>query len=256
MNTARSADGTQIAYEVSGTGPAVVLIDAASGYRDFNSLRPLADLLAKEGFTAYTYDRRGRGLSTDTQPYAVEREIEDLAAVIEAAGGEVMIYGWSSGALLAIRAAGSGLPITKVGLFEPPMGADTGKEADAEVFAQLKSLIAAGRRGEAVDLFHITIGVPPEIIEQMEPTKPLLEAIAHTYPYDWEIAMTTTFDHVKAVPHATLVMDSAATGEEMNSGVEQVVKSLPNGVHRRFEAGWHGVPPEQMAPVLAEFYRK
>lgn len=261
MTTVRSADGTQIAYEVAGTGPAVVLIDAASGYRDFNSLRPLADLLAKEGFTAYTYDRRGRGLSTDTQPYAVEREIEDLAAVIETAviepaGGEAMIYGWSSGALLAIRAAGSGLPIKKVGLFEPPMGADTGKEADSEVFAELKALIAAGKRGEAVDLFHTTIGVPPEIIEQMGPAKPLLEAIAHTYPYDWEIAMTTTFDHVKAIAQATLVMDSSATGKEMNSGVELVVKSLPNGIHRRFEAEWHGVPPEEMAPVLAEFYRK
>ncbi|SMD21084.1 alpha/beta fold hydrolase [Kibdelosporangium aridum] len=253
MGTAVSADGTKIAYEREGTGPAVILVDAAGGYRDFNSLRPLADLIAKEGFTTYTYDRRGRGLSTDNQPYAVEREIEDLAAVIDAAGGQASVYGWSSGALLVMRAAASGLPITRLAVFEPPYGGSD--EHDDEVREQLEALVAEGKRGAAVDLFHQVIGVPEEIMAQMDPIKPMLEKIAHTYPYDWTIAGTTSPEHITAVPTPTLVLDSTATGKDMHDGVEQVAKLIPNAVHKRLEGEWHGVPNEVLAPELASFYK-
>lgn len=253
MGTAVSADGTKIAYEREGTGPAVILVDAAGGYRDFNSLRPLADLIAKEGFTTYTYDRRGRGLSTDNQPYAVEREIEDLAAVIDAAGGQASVYGWSSGALLVMRAAASGLPITRLAVFEPPYGGSD--ERDDEVREQLEALVAEGKRGAAVDLFHQVIGVPEEIMAQMDPIKPMLEKIAHTYPYDWTIAGTTSPEHITAVPTPTLVLDSTATGKDMHDGVEQVAKLIPNAVHKRLEGEWHGVPNEVLAPELASFYK-
>ncbi|ALG13071.1 alpha/beta fold hydrolase [Kibdelosporangium phytohabitans] len=252
MNTARSADGTRIAHDHAGSGPSVVLIDAAGGYRDFNSLRPLADQLADKGFTTYTYDRRGRGLSTDTAPYSVEREIEDLAAVIDVAGGQAAVYGWSSGALLAIRAAAAGLPITKLAVFEPPYGgSDT---HDQELVNQLKTLVAADNRGEPVDLFHRAIGVPDEIIAQMGPVKPLLEKIAHTYPYDWTIAGTTTTEHIKAVRVPALVLDSTATGKEMHDGVEEVARLIPQATHKRLDGEWHGLPDEVLAPELASFY--
>ncbi|ONI70339.1 hypothetical protein ALI144C_47590 [Actinosynnema sp. ALI-1.44] len=253
MDTARSADGTRIAYDHAGSGPAVVLVDAAGGYRDFNSLRPLADLLADKGYTTYTYDRRGRGLSTDAGQYAVKREIEDLAAVIEAAGGQAAVYGWSSGALLGIRAVASGLPITKLAVFEPPYGgSDT---HDEDLVSQLRDLVAAGDRSAAVDLFHRAIGVPDEIIAQMGPVKPLLEKIAHTYPYDWTIAGTTTAEHISAVHVPTLVLDSTATGKEMHDGVEEVARLIPNATHKRLDGEWHGLPDEVLAPELASFYR-
>ncbi|MET0235766.1 MAG: alpha/beta hydrolase [Kibdelosporangium sp.] len=253
MAVVRSADGTQIAYEVTGSGPAVVMIDAAGGYRDFNSLRPLADLLAKDGFTTYTYDRRGRGASTDAGDYAVEREIEDIAAVIAEAGGEAMIYGWSSGALLGVRAAAAGLPITKLALFEPPYGSE--EAHDAETLATLKTLVAEDRRGDVVDLFHTAIGVPPEILAGMEPIKPMLEAIAPTYVYDWQIAATTTTAHMASVRVPAFVLDSTATGPEMNDGVDEIVKALPHSTHKRFEGEWHDLPIDVLAPELAAFYK-
>nr|WP_042183329.1 alpha/beta hydrolase [Kibdelosporangium sp. MJ126-NF4]CEL15442.1 probable hydrolase [Kibdelosporangium sp. MJ126-NF4]CTQ92155.1 probable hydrolase [Kibdelosporangium sp. MJ126-NF4] len=253
MDLARSADRTEIAYDRAGSGPAVVLVDAASGYRDFNSLRPLADRLAEEGFTTYTYDRRGRGLSSDTEPYAVEREIEDLAAVIDAAGGQAAVYGWSSGALLVIRAAASGLPITRLAVFEPPYGGE--ETHDQGMVDELKALVAAGKRGEAVDMFNKAVGVPDEILAQMDPIKPMLEKIAHTYAYDWTIAGTTTHEHIKAVPVPTLVLDSTETGKEMHDGVEEVARLIPDAVHKRLDGEWHGVPTEVLAPELASFYK-
>jgi pimeloyl-ACP methyl ester carboxylesterase len=121
--TVRSADGTSIAFSQVGTGPALVLVDAAAGFRGFGPMGPLAVELAPE-FTVFTYDRRGRGESTDTPPYAVEREVEDLQALIEAAGGSACVYGFSSGAVLALRAAADGLPIEKLALMEPPLELD------------------------------------------------------------------------------------------------------------------------------------
>jgi pimeloyl-ACP methyl ester carboxylesterase len=213
----------------------------------------LADQLADHGFTTYTYDRRGRGLSTDTAPYAVGREIEDLAAVITEAGGEAYVYGWSSGALLAIRAAAAGLPIAGLGLFEPPYG--DADEQDDEVLEQLKALIAADLRGDAVDLFHEAIGVPAEILAGMAPVKPMLEAIAPTYVYDWTIAGTTTLDHARQIQVPTLVLDSTATGAEMGDGVEKIVEALPGSTHHRLDGEWHGLPPEVLAAELAAFFR-
>ncbi len=110
MPSVQSDDGTSIGYTSIGEGPPVVLVDPAGGFRGFGLLTPLAERLASD-FTAITYDRRGRGESGDTLPYAVEREIEDLAAVIDVAGGSAFVYGFSSGAILALWAAADGLPI-------------------------------------------------------------------------------------------------------------------------------------------------
>jgi pimeloyl-ACP methyl ester carboxylesterase len=116
----RSADGTEIAFDRSGSGPALVMVDPALGYSGFDNIRGLGALLAAD-FTVYTYDRRGRGESGDTAPYAVEREVDDLGAVIAAAGGSAFVYGFSSGGLLALHAAAGGLPIRKLAVLEPPV---------------------------------------------------------------------------------------------------------------------------------------
>jgi pimeloyl-ACP methyl ester carboxylesterase len=164
----RSADGTTIAFERTGAGPALILVDAAGHYRDFSSFGTLTGLLAPD-FSVFTYDRRGRGRSTDTLPYAIEREVDDLAALFAEAGGLAFLYGVSSGALLALQAAASGLAIPKLALFEPPIGSDEDASADTDFTRELADLVAAGRRGDAVERFHLGIGVPRQVGDGTHP---------------------------------------------------------------------------------------
>ncbi|WP_147375399.1 alpha/beta fold hydrolase [Jiangella rhizosphaerae] len=178
---ARSADGTPIAVSRSGEGPALVMVDPAGA---FHGLRPMAGVvpLLAERFAVHTYDRRGRGDSGDTSPYAPEREVEDLAAVIELAGGEADVYGFSSGAAVTLRALAAGLPIRRAALLEPPFV--VGQPADEEFTDRLRDLIGRGERGAAVEFFNRAVGVPDEWIQQLRshPAWPGLEALAPTSP--------------------------------------------------------------------------
>ncbi|QBI19869.1 alpha/beta hydrolase [Egibacter rhizosphaerae] len=248
----RSADGTMIALQRGGAGPPVVMVDPAGGYRDFDNIRGLGALLA-EHFTVHTYDRRGRGNSTDTQPYAIQREVDDLEAVIDAAGGAAMVYGLSSGALLAVHAAASGLPIRKLALFEPPIDPD-GQPGD-DLSSRVAERVDAGERGEAVDLFLGSIGVPDEVIAGMGPVKPALERVAHTLVYDCTIAESTPLELLGEVTVPALVMDSEASSDDLTGGAAAVAEALPLGAHRRLPGEWHGVADEELAPVLMEFFR-
>jgi pimeloyl-ACP methyl ester carboxylesterase len=154
MPVATSADGTAIAYERTGTGPALILVDGAMCYRAAGPMRPLAALL-QDSFTVYTYDRRGRGESSDTTPYDVAREVEDLQAVIAQAGGEACVYGISSGAALALATAAAGPGITKLALFEPPFMAEVEDGARIKEYTErLNELLDAGRKGDAVGQRH------------------------------------------------------------------------------------------------------
>ncbi|HEY3143266.1 MAG TPA: alpha/beta hydrolase [Acidimicrobiales bacterium] len=250
-----SADGTTIGFTESGSGPVLILVDGASCYRDFGPLASLAGLLAAD-FAVYTYDRRGRGESTDTPPYAIEREVEDLAALIEEAGGSAFLYGVSSGALLALHAAVAlGPAIPKLALFEPPIGDDEDQVTQAAFTAELAELIAAGRPGDAVERFQTGIGVPPEMVAGMRqaPFWPALEAIAPTLIYDCTISAATTLDDVAAVKAPALVIDSEASSENLTGWAAAVVDALPNGTHRSLVGQWHSVPDEDLAPVLTEF---
>ncbi len=150
-----SADGTSIAVEREGDGPALVLVDAAGSFRGFGPMGALPGALAPE-FTVVTYDRRGRGESADTAPYSVDKEVDDLRAVIEAAGGSAFVYGFSSGAVLALHAAACGLPITKLALLEPPLALDDepSDPAEQDLQAEIAELIAADRRGDAIVQFN------------------------------------------------------------------------------------------------------
>jgi pimeloyl-ACP methyl ester carboxylesterase len=249
QESVRSADGTEIAFERSGSGPALVMIDPALGYAGFDNIRGLGALLAAS-LTVYTYDRRGRGGSGDTAPYAVEREIEDLAAVIAEAGGAASVYGFSSGALLALHAAAAGLPIGKLALFEPPVRGE-GEPPDTGFTAELAALVASGRRATAVERFFAAIGVPPEMTPA--PVPPALETVAHTLVYDCEISNATTFELLRSVQTATLVLDSEGSSDDLATGTAAIAEALPNGTRRSLTGEWHGVPDEDLAPVVAEF---
>ena len=248
-----SSDGTSIAFERSGAGPALILVDAAGSYRDFRPLRAPVERLA-EHFTVYLYDRRGRGASGDTPPYAVGREVDDLAALVAEAGGSASVYAMSSGGLLALHAAASGLAIPKLALFEPPIEPNEVPTGETEFTAELAALVAAGRRRDAVERFHHGIGVPDEVMDQMTPAVwAALEAVAPTLIYDCRLSDAMSLGLIGSVTAPTLVLDSQGSTGDLSGMSATVVKALPNGVHRSLAGGWHGVPDETLAPVLIEF---
>jgi pimeloyl-ACP methyl ester carboxylesterase len=250
-----SSDGTTIAVERAGDGPPLIAVDAAGSYSGFRPFPAPVELLAPH-FTVYVYDRRGRGASGDTQPYAVQREVDDLAALIAEAGGSAFVYAFSSGGLLALHAAASGLAIPKLALFEPPIEPDQRTTGESAFTAELAELVAAGRRRDAVAFFNRGIGVPDEIMAQTAPeTWAALEAIAHTLVYDCRISDATSLELLRSVKAPTLVLDSESSGEELTGMAAAVAAALPNGTHRSLAGGWHGVPDDALAPVLAEFFR-
>lgn len=245
-----SNDGTAIAYEQVGAGPALVMVDPASGFHGFRPTAPLIPLLA-ERFTVFTYDRRGRGNSGDTLPYAVEREVEDLRAVVGAAGGEAYVFGFSSGAALAMHAAGPG--ILGLTLLEPPVDFDA---PPSPLGAEVTELVAAGRRGDAVEHFNRSIGVPEELIEGMRqaPFWSDLEALAHTLAYDTLVTGSLTSPRVAEIEIPTLVVNSEQSDDRLVRWSEQVAAALPNGRHRSLPGEWHLVDPKLLAAEMTAFF--
>ncbi len=256
MSTITSADGTRIAYERTGSGPAVILVDAASCYRGFGPMVPLPGLLDRD-FAVIRYDRRGRGESTDTAPYAVDREIDDLQALIELAGGSASLFGFSSGAVLALRAALRGLPVRRLALLEPPLALDDVPDpADDALAGELTALVEAGRRGDAVVHFNQSIGVPEEMIAGLVGSEawPALEQLAHTLVYDCEVTAQLPVDRMRELATPTLVVNSEQSDERLRGWSRRLQELMPNAVHRELKGEWHGVPLEDLAPELIRFF--
>jgi len=262
MNTVRSKDGTPIAFDRSGKGPALIMVDGALCYRASGPSGPMARLLA-EHFTVYAYDRRGRGDSGDTGPYAVEREIEDLGAIIDEAGGTAFVYGISSGAALALEAANRGLPIRKLALYESPCIVDeTHAPLPADFLSRLNGLVAANRRGDAVKMFLRLVDLPSIAILMMPmmPAWSKLKAVAHTLPYD----ITIVQDNQRGQPFRsgrwsaatmpTLAMDGSRSPDWMRNGMRALARELPNATFRTLEGQTHMVKAGALAPVLTEFF--
>ena len=260
MKKVQSVDGTIIAYDQVGSGPALILVDGALGSRAFGFMEPLAALLAPH-FTVFTYDRRGRGESTDTQPFAVEREIEDIEALINEAGGEAFLYGISSGAALALEATIKlGHKVKKLALYEAPYDSDDARKLAFRTYRkQLVEVLAEGQRGDALGLFMLFVGMPPEHLEGARklPMWPMWEAVAHTLPYDaaalGEDGSVPT-EKAARVPVPTLVMDGSASFPFMNTTAVALAKAIPNSEHRTLEGQTHEVEAQVLAPVLVEFF--
>jgi pimeloyl-ACP methyl ester carboxylesterase len=256
-----SADGTPIAYERFGEGQPLVVVGGATC--DRARMRPIAKELARD-FTVINYDRRGRGDSGDTLPYAVEREVEDLAALIDAAGGPASLYGHSSGAALALHAAAHGLPIGRLILHEPPYTPDREEERRTarEYGEHLRALLSDGRRGDAVELFMTVVGMPPEMVREMRRNDPAwagLEAVAPTLAYDSEVmgdisaGGTLPTELAGRVATPSLVLSGGASPGWMIDTGRRVAQVLPNGRHMTLDGQEHVVPPQILAPVVAEF---
>ncbi|MEN3359179.1 MAG: hypothetical protein V7637_3161 [Mycobacteriales bacterium] len=254
VDTLRSADGTNITLERRGSGPVVIVVDGALCFRAFGPSAGLAPLLAAEGLTVYTYDRRGRGRSGDTGPYAVEREIEDLQAVVNAAGGDgVGIYGMLSGAVLALRAVSSGLTgVGKLALWEPPLATAEGED----IRPTLDELVAADRRGEAVELFQTTIGVPADAraMTRRSPAWRALEATAPTINYDLTVTADASADDFRSMTQPAIVIDTA-TSDRLHKDALTLAEALPNAEYRTVGAAGVGRPlTSDLLTVLAEFF--
>jgi len=256
----KSRDGTMIAFEIAGQGPPLILVGGAFCDRKARaSGTPLAGPLASR-FTVLSYDRRSRGDSSDTPPYDIEREIEDLAALIEQTGGSAYVYGISSGALLALDAAVSQLPITKLALYEPPIILDAARAKGMENVAdELASITVAGRRSDAVELFMTKVlHMPPPAIEQMKksPFWANLEALAHTLTFDVRITAraASLVERANSVQAATLALQGDAAPPWMADGIRTLVGKIPGARHQTLEGQTHDVDPKVLAGALDAFF--
>jgi pimeloyl-ACP methyl ester carboxylesterase len=256
-----SADGTRIAYDQQGAGrPALILVDGAMCSRSSGSKPELVRLLAAR-FTVYSYDRRGRGDSGDTQPYSVEREIEDIAALIAAAGGTACLYGHSSGASLALDAAVAlGGQVSKLAMYEAPYNDDPAvRQAWRQYLCQLAEVLAAGRRGDAIALFMAYTGVPAEQIEGMREAQfwPAMEALAPTLRYDHAAIIgedgSVPAERAARVAVPVLVMYGDASFPFMGETARTLSQVMPGAQLRILQGESHNVSPAVLAPVLGDF---
>lgn len=259
MSKVTSRDGTQIAYDKRGQGPAVILVDGALCYRSFGPMTGLAELLAPH-FTVYNYDRRGRGESGDTLPFSLEREIEDIEALIREAGGRAFVFGISSGGALALEAAiRLGGQIRKLAVYEVPyVSGAPFEQAWRDYRRELSGLLAQEQRGDAAALFMKLVGTPDEQVEGMRhaPIWPMFESVAPTLAYDAEALgedRSVPTQHVARVQVPTLVLNGTVI-PFMRTTAEALAKAIPGARQRTLEGQPHDVDLKVLAPELVEFF--
>jgi pimeloyl-ACP methyl ester carboxylesterase len=262
MPTVTSADGTTIAYETTGTGPALILVDGAMCYRDQGPARGLAAALA-DTYTVYFYDRRGRGDSGNTLPWSPQREIEDLAALLKAAGGTAYLLGTSSGAVLAADAADRLPGFSRLALYEPPFIVDDTHAPRPDTFlAETEALIAAGDTGGAVKKFLRSVDMPGFAVQILALLPPFrkIKAAAHTLPYDLRILGDTgrgkPLDPARwsGVTASALVLDGGKSPQYMRNAARALSEALPKAEYRTLPGQTHLVKPAALAPVVKEFF--
>lgn len=260
MSKVLSKDGTEIAFAKLGHGAPVILVDGALCSRAFGPLPNLAKLLAPH-FTVFNYDRRGRNESGDKAPYAVQREVEDIEALINEAGGSASVFGTSSGAALALAAAANRANIKKLALYEPPFiaGRRVGRSAPPDSEAQLRRLVDQGKRADAVKFFMVDMVGMPAIftyIMRILPVWPKLKAVAHTLPYDAAVLGDFSLPRERAASVAvpTLVMGGEKSPVELRGAVDAVAEAIPGAKLQMLKGQTHNVDVKVLAPVLVDFF--
>jgi pimeloyl-ACP methyl ester carboxylesterase len=263
VSFATSKDGTRIAYERFGSGPPVILIGGAGNTRQFPPICavPMAELLAPR-FTAVAFDRRGRGDSSNTLPYAVAREVEDVAALIEAVGGPVRLFGHSSGGALVLQAAMAGLPIAAAAVYEVPYSMDAAAVAEGRAYAhELDGLLEGGKLGEAAASYLAMTGMPPEMIDELKqsPMWPAMEQMAPTLAYDIKVVHEGGGDYVPVAQIASIrvplmAMAGGESPDWMKAAARSIADAAPAGTYREFAGADHMVDEAVVAPVLMDFF--
>lgn len=259
--TVTSADGTPIVVEATGTGPALVLVDGAMCSREFGPARDVAKELA-DRYTVHVYDRRGRGDSGNTEPYAVEREIEDLSAVIAGAGGNAFVMGQSSGAALALEASAAGVPMRKLAVYEAPyVGVTPIRGRKPDYLADLQRLLDEERHGAMIDYFMVRmVGGPaflPIMMRLMPKVWNQLKAVAPTLIYDTRILGDFTVDpeRLGRVGAPTLVLGGAKAKPNMRKAVEDVAAAVTGKPPVILAGQTHNVAPAVLVPELIAFFQ-
>jgi pimeloyl-ACP methyl ester carboxylesterase len=260
METVRSADGTTIAYDQAGHGPVLIIVDGAMTTRSSGTKPQLIDLLAAH-FTVLGYDRRGRGDSGDTQPYAVEREIEDIEALIDQVGPAASLYGHSSGGCLALDAAARlGAKVSKLAIYEAPYDDDPAvAQRWAQYLEQLAAALAEHRRGDAAALFMRYVGMPAEQVGAMRqaPFWPEMEAVAPTLAYDHAGVIgkdqSVPVERAARIGVPALVMYGTSSPPFMAQTARTLSRALPHAELRGLDGQDHSVDPAVLAPVLTAF---
>lgn len=257
METTTSKDGTTLAFDRRGEGPPVVLVGGAS--IDRTASAGLASELASD-FTVLNHDRRGRGDSGDTPPYSVDREIDDIMAMLDVAGGGAHLFGSSSGAALALAATTAGLPVTKLALWEPPFIPEGERRPPADTASILRAFVDEDRRGDAVEYFMAkVVGLPQEVVEQSKssPVWAQQEALAHTLAYDAEIMddYTLPTESAATVAVPTVVMAGDASFPWMAVTARALADAMPNGELRILEGQSHGASPQVLGEAVRTFLR-
>lgn len=261
MRTVTSKDGTTIAFDQRGQGPAIILVGGAFQQRAGDSgTTTLAELLAQH-FTVYHYDRRGRGDSSNTLPFAVEREIEDIEALIDDAGGSASLFGMSSGGALALEATLQlGDKVRKLAIYEAPYNDDeTARQAWRSYRQKLDAALAESRQGDAAALFMKLVGMPDDQLEGMRhaPMWSAFEVVAPTLAYDAAVMgdeAAVPVEQAAKVRVPTLILTGGATYPFMHIAADTLVNAIPNAKRDTLEGQTHAVAPEVLAPVLDEFF--
>jgi pimeloyl-ACP methyl ester carboxylesterase len=260
METTRSADGTRIAYVANGSGPPLILVGGAfCDHRARAAGLPLSRAL-EASMTVVCFDRRGRGESGDTSPYAVAREVEDLSALVEVAGGSAAVYGHSSGAVIALEAAAAGVSIERLALYEPPLVfADQRAAMPDDLVEQLVALTSADRRSEAAELFLTKgVGVPLPAVERIKasPGWPSLMALAHTLSYDATLTRDpeALLARGASVTQPALLMAGEKSEAWMRAGVERLAAAVPGARQATLAGQTHEVQVEPLSELLLEFF--
>ena len=260
-HTTTSRDGTIIAFTKRGSGPPLIIVDGAFCYRENGPATELALLLAQQ-FTVFTYDRRGRGRSGDSAPYAIAHEIDDLRAVSEQTGGAPYILGISSGAALSLQAVASGVDVKKVALYEPPYLSDSnGPRSFENVKTHLQSLVSAGDRAGAVRFFMTDIyGAPRAFAWAMPLLMPSAwkrnKLVVHTSPYDLTILQERSVlnERRTSISVPALVIGGEKSPKDLRDAVAAVAHALPNGRSRFLPGQDHNISGPALLPVLFEFF--
>jgi pimeloyl-ACP methyl ester carboxylesterase len=258
MEKVISKDGTVIAYDKYGSGPAVIIVSGAFISRSHEFNAQLNEAL-KPHFTVFNYDRRGRGDSGDTKPYSIEREIEDIAALIKVAGGSAHVFGTSSGAALALKAATSGLNIEKLALYEPPFMLNPDDRPPADHETQLNRFVDAGQSVEATKYFMTKVMRMPAIVPlvmRFTPHWARSVAVAHTLPYDAAIMGDFSFPDnlVSSIKIPVLSIGGAKSPLSLRNSVRKVADTAPHGELRLLEGQAHYASVKVLAPALIKFF--
>jgi pimeloyl-ACP methyl ester carboxylesterase len=266
MKTTVSKDGTRIAFEQLGSGPPLILVDGAFCNRTFGPMPKLAPLLATR-FTVVHYDRRGRGESSDTAPYSVDRELEDLTALADCVDGIPCLYGTSSGAALAMLAVSRGLKVKKLALYEPPFSLDNTNHPQPPDFReQIHAMLKEGRRDDAMKMFMASVGMPRfaiNIMRWLPGPWPQLRKVAHTLDYDFAVLGETQSGNalpdqwrrtMQSVSAPTHVMVGSKSPPWMQHSVKTVASHIPGATTQVINGQDHNASAKSVAPELLRFF--